>query len=303
MAEPGAKHMSVGLAHAKINLALAVGPAEPATAEKPGWHRIASWMHAIDLCDEVTVAPAAASSFTIAWADDAPRTSPIDWLAERDLAVRAHRAMEHASQRELPAAVTLIKRIPVGAGLGGGSSDAAGVLLALREAFSLPFDTARLQRIGATIGSDVPFFIDDAEPPRPAIVSGFGDDIARLACADAAVVLIVPSVSCETRAVYAGFDAQPTAGVDARRVESLAARGAIEALPDLFNDLQPAAFRLHPALRDIHTAAEHTAARSVHLTGSGSAMFTLAAHGEAVALAGRLAEALPDCAIVRSRLV
>ncbi len=303
MAEPGAKHMSVGLAHAKINLALAVGSAEPATAEKPGWHRIASWMHAIDLCDEVTVAPAAASSFTIAWADDAPRTSPIDWPARRDLAVRAHRAMEHAAQRELPAAVTLIKRIPVGAGLGGGSSDAAGVLLALRDAFGLAFDTPRLRQIGATLGSDVSFFIDDAEPPRPAIVSGFGEHISRLDRRDAAIVLIVPPVSCETRAVYAAFDSQPTAGVDAQRVESLAARSALEALPELFNDLQAAAFRLHPSLREIHTAAEHTASRRVHLTGSGSAMFTLAAHGEAVALAGRLAEALPDCAIVRSRLV
>src|SRR6185295_18407432 len=122
-----------------VNLALSVGPPLPAGDPRAGMHPIASWMHAIDLCDEVWITRlvTGASRLDIAWADDAPRPSPIDWPSEKDLAFRAHRLLEGDTGRALPAAIRIAKRIPVGGGLGGGSSDAAATLLALNDLFAL----------------------------------------------------------------------------------------------------------------------------------------------------------------------
>ena len=168
-------------APAKVNLALSVGDAEPAERDgarnpRAGWHPIASWMVCVDLMDRVRVTPGSeGSTHRIAWAEDAPRPTPIDWPVEKDLAVRAHRALERRVGRTLPCAVAVEKRIPVGGGLGGGSSDAAAALLALREAFDLPLSDAELAAVGAGLGSDVAFFVDAEH--GPGVVTGFGEGV------------------------------------------------------------------------------------------------------------------------------
>ncbi len=107
----------VSQAPAKLNLALSVGP--PA---EDGMHPICTWMVAIDLCDELTVTRLEAdrlSCYAIIWHEDAKRRSDIDWPITRDLAVRAHLALEQHTNSRLPVQLKLQKRIPVGAGLGG----------------------------------------------------------------------------------------------------------------------------------------------------------------------------------------
>jgi len=115
------------LAPAKLNLALAVGPARASD----GMHPIASWMVPIGLCDTITMQrldDSEESLFEIVNDPAALRVAPIDWAVESDLAVRAVRAIEADAGRPLPVAMRVEKRIPVGAGLGGGSSDAAAAL-------------------------------------------------------------------------------------------------------------------------------------------------------------------------------
>jgi 4-diphosphocytidyl-2-C-methyl-D-erythritol kinase len=125
---------------AKVNLALSVGGPTP-----DGYHPIASWMVAIDLADELTLERADGdSTYDIAWSDDALRPSPIDWPLESDLIVKAHRLVEAEIGRPLPARATLRKRIPVGAGLAGGSTDGAAMLKALRQLFDLDLPDQRL---------------------------------------------------------------------------------------------------------------------------------------------------------------
>lgn len=284
---------------AKINLCLAVGPPEPADSSKPGFHRIASWFAAIDLCDEIELsrAQAGAGSCRIVWADDAPKPSPIDWAIETDLGVRAHRLLEHAVGRSLPVDMVIRKRIPVGGGLGGGSSDAAGVLVGLAALFDLPIRPSELRDLSARLGSDIAFFIDERPAdvrdggrivlaPRPALVTGFGETLERLNPPTPApgthVLLFIPEFGCPTGAVYRSFDARTHALLDEPRVRTLIARscstGAI-ASSELFNDLAEPACDVQPQL-----AAELQRLRKafgdttpIHVTGSGSTMFALAA--------------------------
>lgn len=296
-------------AYAKVNLALAVGPAIPAGEPGAGYHPIASWMHAIDLFDEVTaerLPGGSASRHVTAWAPDAPRPTPIDWPGARDLVARAHGALESAAGHALPAALTLTKRVPVAGGLGGGSSDAAATLALLNDLFALGLGRDRLAAIGHGLGSDVPFFLDDGSgPPRSALVSGLGDRVERAARADAELLLLLPPFGCATGAVYAAFDAlRGGVGFDARAEEArrLVRAGSLRGA-GLFNDLLPAAERVEPRLGEVRRRAEAIAGAPVRLSGSGSTLFLAATEGSGPGLAAKLRAELADVQVARARLV
>lgn len=309
-------------AYAKVNLSLSVGPPEPVGAARAGWHPIASWMHAIDLWDELELSKTSGESgLEVTWAANAPRPTPIDWAMERDLAARAQRALEGQVGRTLPTRGVLRKRIPVAAGLGGGSSDAAAMLLGLRELHDLDVSDETLRTIGAGLGSDVPFFLDtgpNPPPPRPAIVEGFGEVVERVARSSAKLVLLVPPFSCSTPAVYAAFDeileeerkleairfaamsgARAATGrgtgraplgqrVRAELIRERLARMKGKIKSDLlFNDLEPAAYRVEPRLGEMVTALARVTRETVHVTGSGSAVFIVADDAEATTARAR----------------
>jgi 4-diphosphocytidyl-2-C-methyl-D-erythritol kinase len=297
-------------AHAKLNLVLSVGPPEPPGSVYPGWHPIASWMVALDLCDEVRIEPLGkgdASSFTVRFADDAPRPSAIDWAIEKDLGWRAHRALEGHVGHPIPTRIEVLKRIPVGAGLGGGSSNASAVLVGLNVAHGLGVGTPELARLGAALGSDVPFFIDEErEIARPALVMHMGERLERLDPVHAEVVLIVPPFGCATPAVYRAFDdllGSGGTGVREAQVRAIATHHVLD--PGvLFNDLERAACTIAPELGRLKAHATLASGLPVHLTGSGSAMFIVCPPERARALATRLAEdpMLAGCALIATHM-
>lgn len=302
--------MTIVRAHAKINLCLALGPAEPPGSERAGWHRIATWMHTVDLADEVGVEPARGpSTLSVAWAPDAVRPTPVDWTPDKDLGWRALRALEREAGRSLPTRLVVTKRIPTGAGLGGGSSDAGAVLRAVNGAWALGLGTERLRAIGATLGSDVAFF---AGASRAALVRGFGEIVEERAAVRAGVVLVAPAFSCPTRGVYQAFDALGPGvmrGVEVERAMGRAiASGRVEGGEggELFNDLAPAAERVRPALAGLRAGLAAGLGEPVHVTGSGSALFLLCDEGEAGSLAARAGELagrlLPGTRVLASRL-
>lgn len=262
----------------KINLCLAVGPGERA-GSRAGWHPIASWMHCIDLFDEVEVTrldQGAASRFEIGAAAASFARVP-DWPVEKDLAFRAHSRLESEIGGRLPVHVRLKKRIPAGAGLGGGSADAAAVLAALDRLFGLGLGSERLRAIGGSIGSDVAFFIDDESPARPAIVTGFGDQIERLERTPGELTLILPEFGCATPAVYGAFDrllgsAPHALALDAVRASAAAGLDASR----MFNDLLPGACMVEPGLDALFDRLG-AAGFEPRLSGSGSACFLLGA--------------------------
>lgn len=320
-------------AHAKINLALSVGAPVP----PKGYHPIASWFAPIGLHDTVRLTRMGereVSRYTIRWAElgdgiPAPRPTPIDWPVDKDLAVLAHRLLEARIGRNLPVHLELIKRTPVGGGLGGGSSDAAAALIGLTRLFELPLSHTDLARESVALGADVAFFIDDTIPltarvsgqagntddpgpptaPRPALVTGFGEQIERVnAPLITGLLLLIPPFGCPTGPVYAAYDAGATHMVDEACVRGLitsAEPGAGKPLDParLFNDLAEPACVVEPRLRGVLDKLRGLMPHVVHVTGSGSTMFVIPdpAHPATLADLAARAEALaPELVVIPS---
>jgi 4-diphosphocytidyl-2-C-methyl-D-erythritol kinase len=266
-------------AHAKLNLALGVGAAIPPGSPNAGFHPVASWMHAVGLADEITLTIRGSTEYDLARADG----SPVGWDPDADLGVRAHRAVERLAGRELPVHLRVRKHVPDAGGLGGGSADAAGVLLALRDLFALDLDDAALVHTAHALGSDVPYFLDTLawqaeQPPRPAVVLGLGERVERMERRSDPLTLVVPPFGCQTGAVYRAFDEandRPTPPADERRVRELARAGA-PAEAALFNDLAAAAERTEPRLATLRRTLAGALGAPVHLSGSGSTLFCFA---------------------------
>lgn len=250
------------LAPAKINLALAV------TGKRDdGYHELRSVFATIDLADRVRVAPHRSLEVRIAPDVGAPRGE--------DLASRAVRAMATATGREPTAFVHIRKRVPVAAGLGGGSSDAGAVLRGLAAIWRR--DDVDLVALAATIGSDVPFFVTGA---RVAFVGGRGERVDPLPDpATTHVVIVRSQARLSTTDVFAEL-----------RTEDRGAAAAVDVLRDAFvrgtvtpqllreiarNDLLGPAERLCPAVADARSRA---AERGIELalSGSGPTLFAVA---------------------------
>lgn len=261
----------LALAPAKLNLALSVGP--------PGvdrMHPIASWMVTVDLHDELLITKLpdeSLSRYAILWHGDAKRRSDIDWSITKDLAVRAHLALQEHLERPLPIQLKLEKRIPVGGGLGGGSSDAAAMLHGLNELFGLGMSVDELAELASGLGSDVAFLVHGGS----AIVEGLGERIdAHPQPPELHVVLAFPDAACPTGPVYGAFDRsleRKPARLDPQRVRSLA-RGRV-APGDCFNDLAEHALEIAPTLRDDLEELTNLAERPAHVSGSGSTLFVV----------------------------
>lgn len=290
-------------AHAKINLALSVGTPIPQGLPDAGMHPIASWVAAIDLYDDVRYEPrddGAGIALTRHWAGDAPVRSALHWPEEQDLCCRALVRLGVRVGRELGASIGLTKRIPVGGGLGGGSSDAAAVLAAANRAHALGLSAAELAEVGAPLGSDISFFVDDSAPPSPALVTGLGERIERVRTRPTPIVLCFPPFGCETGRVYRALDEAPVM-LDEPAVARLAASGEIDS-DSLFNDLSGPAKRTEPQLARIAESIARAVGRPVHLSGSGSTLFVVSETDESAAkLAGSLTLHVPGVVFMPAR--
>lgn len=249
------------------------------------------------------------SLFATIWHKDALRRSDIDWSIAKDLVHRAHERLEMFVGHELPVKSRLEKRIPVGGGLGGGSSDAAAMLRGLNELFSLRVSTDDLCAIAATLGSDVPFLIEGGS----AIIRGTGEQIESLAAPpEIHAVFFFPEVPCPTGAVYKQFDflsnspsslGAPTEMRESK-VRSLAMQSSLLAT-DPFNDLAEAAKIIAPAMAEDMHEIEQLAQLPIHVCGSGSSLFALCTdsmHASALAEASTTRLHIPAVAVQTTAL-
>jgi 4-diphosphocytidyl-2-C-methyl-D-erythritol kinase len=237
-------------AFAKLNLALRVG-----RPRADGLHPLCSIFASIDLADEVYAEPAEADRV------DCPGVDGPN-LAEAALGAFRARVPELP-----PLHVQIEKRIPVAAGLGGGSADAAATLRAANRLTGDQLDADALRELAASLGSDVPSQVE----PRHALVSGVGELVEPIELPLAFAVLAPQPEGLSTAAVYAEFDrlglGRERLDCDELRAGGTAPGGAL----GLHNDLQPAALSLRPELEGV---LERFAAPAL-VSGSGPTCFAL----------------------------
>ncbi len=236
-------------APAKLNLFLHV-----TGRRADGYHLLETLFVALDVGDTIT--------FTCRDDGAIVRTSEVPGVAPlSDLAVRAAAALKRATGCRLGVDIAATKRIPLGGGLGGGSSDAASALLALNSLWDVRLSRAELTRIGAELGADVPFFLLG----EPAVGRGIGEQLTPMSVPTYWVAVIVPPVSVSTASIFASRELTRT-GQSAKMDVFSEGYGR--------NDLQPIAVARFPA---IATALAALRERSNHarMTGSGSCVFAL----------------------------
>jgi len=257
-------------AQAKVNLALRV-----LARETGGFHQIETVFQRLALADTVTVRAAAARSLDVAWdgAGPAPDLGPV----EKNLAWRAADAYAAIARWPAGFAIEIVKRIPVGGGLGGGSADAAAVLRALDALAAAPLGDAALVPMAARLGADVAFLASRSEL---ALAWGRGDrmlDLPPLPAAD--VLLVVPPFGVNTAEAYAALaahraDTGAAPGAAWRSPRSLGSWSAVAA--DAVNDFEPVVFRRHPELAAMRAQlAALPRAVFAMMSGSGSTLFAV----------------------------
>ena len=262
-------------APAKLNLFLHV-----IGRRTDGYHLIDSLMLPIDWCDTLHFELRSDARLV---RHDLGSALPAD-----DLCLRAARALQEAAATPLGADISIEKRLPSGAGLGGGSSDAASTLLALNRLWGLDWPLARLLPIGMALGADLPFFLAGA----PARVGGIGEQLSPVAIRPGWFAVAKPAAGLETARVFAS--PQVAAAVEAARIAGFSEAerrptdglaGHRESGPELEdgfgrNDLQAAAEALCPEVSRA-VAGLHAAFGNGRMTGSGSAVFARAGNGAA----------------------
>lgn len=252
----------VARANAKVNLTL-----EVLRRRTDGYHELASVFATVGLADTVRVAAAPSLDVRI--------TPDVGAAKGEDLASRAVRAYAAAAGKEPRALVRIRKRIPVAAGLGGGSSDAAAVLRGLASVWHTPLPTSDVE---ASIGSDVPFF---ASGGPFAHVTGRGDRVGPLPPPEVPlwIALVFPAVRLSTASVFAAFDpAECGDGTATARLARSFSEGTVT--PALVrecarNDLERAAERTCGWIADARASAR-TRGVTLQLSGSGPSLFAVA---------------------------
>jgi 4-diphosphocytidyl-2-C-methyl-D-erythritol kinase len=247
-------------AYAKLNLVLRIG-----RPRGDGLHPLCSLFASIDLADDVEVRPAPGASDSV----------ECHGVVGPNLAAAALAAFRERVPSLPPLRVHIAKRIPVAAGLGGGSADAAAVLRAANRIAGTPLDVAALREVAAQLGSDVPSQVE----PRHALVHGVGEIVEPVELPALGVVLVAQDEGLSTAAVYRELDRMKAwrADLDHDGLRELAAGAdaAADLAAVLDNDLQPAALALRPELVAALESLQAAGALGALVSGSGPTCFGL----------------------------
>ena len=265
---------------AKVNLQLAVGPLRP-----DGFHGVVTVYQAVSLFDEVTVRPVAHRTPVLVSGEDAAAvpTGPTN-LASKAVTALARATGQRDRGRD-SVQIEIRKRIPVAAGLAGGSADAAAALVACNELWRTGLSQAQLCAIGARLGSDVPFAITGGT----AVGRGRGEQLTAAlvtgtyhwALAFAAGGLATPEVygTCDRLRALPGSAAVPPPELSGPLMAALRSADPVAVGRHLANDLQPAALSLRPDLRRALSDGREFGAVGAQVSGSGPTCMFLAQDG------------------------
>ena len=240
--------------NAKINLGLNIVRKRP-----DGYHDIETVFYPIPLCDALEVVPAQATTF---------RQSgiPVNLPAEKNLVMKALAKLQ--AHYEIPQlAIHLMKAIPFGAGIGGGSADAAFMLRLLRDVAKLPIENARLEQLASELGADCAFFIRDV----PAFATGIGNQLEPVALdlSDYYLCLVKPEVAVSTAEAYA--EAKPCKPT--KSLKELVQLPVREWKNAVVNDFEASIFPKYPEIAEVKERMYAAGAVYAAMSGSGSSVF------------------------------
>lgn len=249
-------------ANCKINIGLDV-----LRRREDGYHDLSTVMIPVrGLYDELTIEPSEVSAFSVVGME-------VDCDPEQNICIKALRLMQ---QRYAigNVSITLDKRIPFGAGLGGGSADGTAVILALNEIFSLGLDEATLIILASELGSDTAFFVRNT----PQLCEGRGEIMTpiELNLAGYWLVLIKPDDSVSTREAYAGV--RPA--IPARPLSERLAEPIEKWQESVKNDFEVSVFASHPIIKNLKQELLNAGALYAAMSGSGSTVFGIFANQE-----------------------
>jgi len=246
-------------APAKINLNLLVGP-----ARADGFHPLDSYVLKISLYDQIDLTGRTDGRITL----DCDRSDC--GAVEKNLAYQAARLIS-VGRTGCGADIILRKNIPPGAGLGGGSSDAAAVLAGLNILWELELDTDKLIWLAGKLGSDMPLFLG----PPSARMTGRGERLEPVEVSPLAALVCLSGLVCPTRDVYRAFDSTPSPMPVQLPAGELAGRPVSAWAKRLVNQLSTPTRSVCPGLANIWDQLAGWFDRPVHMTGSGSGLFVL----------------------------
>lgn len=238
-----------------------------------GYHELITVMQPLSLADELVLAPAPGGLSLRCGQPGVP-------AGKSNLVWRAAEAFFKEAGRHAGVDIALTKRTPVAAGLGGGSSDAAGTLLALNELMGEPLEPEALQRLGSSLGADVPFFLK----PGPKVGRGTGTELSPLDLPPYWYLLVNPGVRLSTRWVYENLD-----------LDYLSAHGAPlrdaweggEPAGWVANDLETVTLKRYPKLMGLLQELARLGAAARGMSGSGPTLFGIFATSEGALDAAR----------------
>ncbi len=241
-------------AYAKVNLGLNV-----VAKRGDGYHEVDTLMTKVSVFDVVRLEPASTTTLDVQDADLGEQ--------EDNLAFRAARLYFEVTQQDKGVHITLEKRIPVAAGLGGGSSDAGAVLRGLSQLY--PADNIDLFQLAKALGSDVPFFVSNLSAAR---ARGRGEKLEAVNLPELHLILLNPGVEVSAKSAYENLqNFSPRLKLD-DLLKNLQAGEE----PGYLNALQPGVMLHEPYIREVITALRLEGLRGVMMSGSGSTCFGLA---------------------------
>ena len=264
-------------APAKVNLFLRI-----LAKEESGYHQIETLYSAVDFCDELELHR---TERGVSVEVVGPSVGPSVGSDEENLAYRAAHALLDAAGVTTGVHVCLKKNIPVGAGLGGGSSDAGATLRALNTLLEEPFSASALLQIAGRLGADVPFFTCGE---GAALGWGRGERLLPIPAAPVLPILLaLPSLHISTAEAYEYLSVPGRVGPVSLALDKLGQPETLAALA--VNDFEASVFDRHPELGQIREALHEAGALTARLSGSGAALFGLFSDSEA---AGRARNSL-----------
>ena len=251
----------VEYAHAKLNLGLKI-----LGRRDDGFHNILSVFQTIDLCDRLVFKPAGQGQIILSCDDADLSVGPDNLVYQAVQAFRDYTGMDRGVE------IALEKRIPMAAGLGGGSSDAAAVLRVLNRVWEVDLSGGELREIGASLGSDVPFFV---RQKGTAVVSGRGEMMRYVPwSADVAYVLVCPGFQVHTGWAFANYKKTLTGhGEYDSFINSVTDLPGADFWGRIENDFLPLIVQSHPETRDILSRLTDAGAMVASMSGSGSTLY------------------------------